>query len=153
MAGREGLIDTAVKARLGISRGSLSRHWRTARSPTIALCRNAGGSIVQFLFGEDGMDACSIEQQFFPTMPIDSYSAIAVEYLLTSGDLDSSRRTHDRKALQILTKQLSGDTAKRLGSLRHPHRDKQRLVDSKACKDSRRIHIAIAYDRILACCF
>jgi hypothetical protein len=35
------------------------------------------------------MDACSIEQQFFPTMPIDSYSAIAVEYL-TSGDLDSS---------------------------------------------------------------
>jgi hypothetical protein len=25
------------------------------------------------------MDACSIEQQFFPTMPIDSYSAIAVD--------------------------------------------------------------------------
>jgi hypothetical protein len=34
------------------------------------------------------MDACSIEQQFFPTMPIDSYIAIVVEYLLT-GDLDS----------------------------------------------------------------
>jgi DNA-directed RNA polymerase beta' subunit len=66
MAGREGLIDTAVKRRDWVYpeeayQGTGGRKVAYDRS-----VRNAGGSIVQFLFGEDGMDACSIEQQFFP---------------------------------------------------------------------------------------
>jgi DNA-directed RNA polymerase beta' subunit len=70
MAGREGLIDTAVKTSGDwyIQR-KLIKALEDARSPTIALCEMRIHRTVPF--GEDGMDACSIEQQFFP--PHDAY--------------------------------------------------------------------------------
>jgi hypothetical protein len=33
--------------------------------------RNSLGSIIQFLYGEDGMDACFIEKQKLPTVKMD----------------------------------------------------------------------------------
>lgn len=47
--------------------------------------RNASGSIIQFLYGEDGMDATKIESQLIPYIEMD-YSELRKNYLFTEMD-------------------------------------------------------------------
>ncbi|KAF6257604.1 hypothetical protein COO60DRAFT_1622218 [Scenedesmus sp. NREL 46B-D3] len=64
MGGREGLIDTAVKTS---STGYIQRRLVKAMEDLIikydGTVRNSAGDVVQFLYGEDGMDAVRIEGQ------------------------------------------------------------------------------------------
>ncbi|MEW5320361.1 MAG: hypothetical protein WDW38_011438 [Sanguina aurantia] len=66
MGGREGLIDTAVKTS---STGYIQRRLVKAMEDLIVrydgTVRNGVGDVVQFLYGEDGMDAVRIEGQMF----------------------------------------------------------------------------------------
>ncbi|KDQ17519.1 hypothetical protein BOTBODRAFT_29699 [Botryobasidium botryosum FD-172 SS1] len=68
MAGREGLIDTAVKT---AETGYIQRRLVKALED-VAVCydgtvRNSLGDIVQFIYGEDGMDGAYIEKQRIDT--------------------------------------------------------------------------------------
>ena len=64
MAGREGLIDTAVKtADTGYTQHKLVKCMEDVRVQYDATVRSQNGTIFQFIYGEDGMDAASIEQQ------------------------------------------------------------------------------------------
>lgn len=64
MGGREGLIDTAVKT---ASTGYIQRRLVKAMEDLMVrydgTVRNALGEVVQFLYGEDGMEGTSIESQ------------------------------------------------------------------------------------------
>lgn len=64
MGGREGLIDTAVKTSTsGYIQRKLIKALEDARISTDYTVRNANGTIVQFLYGEDGFDGAKIEKQ------------------------------------------------------------------------------------------
>nr|XP_023014677.1 DNA-directed RNA polymerase I subunit RPA1 isoform X1 [Leptinotarsa decemlineata] len=57
MAGREGLIDTAVKtSRSGYLQRCLIKHLEGLRVHYDMTVRNSDASVIQFLYGEDGMD-------------------------------------------------------------------------------------------------
>ncbi|XP_060534610.1 DNA-directed RNA polymerase I subunit RPA1 isoform X2 [Cylas formicarius] len=57
MAGREGLIDTAVKtSRSGYLQRCLIKHLEGLRVGYDLTVRNSDQSVIQFLYGEDGMD-------------------------------------------------------------------------------------------------
>ena len=62
MGGREGLIDTAVKT---AETGYIQRRLVKAMEDIIVkydgTVRNAGGEVLEFLYGEDGMDAVALE--------------------------------------------------------------------------------------------
>eukprot|EP00808_Paulinella_micropora_P011550 g43657.t1 len=64
MGGREGLVDTAVKT---AQTGYISRRLVKAMEDCMihydSTVRNCMGEIVQFLYGEDGMDGCYTEKQ------------------------------------------------------------------------------------------
>lgn len=64
MGGREGLIDTAVKT---ANSGYIQRRLVKALEDLIIhydnTVRSCTGSVVQFLYGEDGMDGVAIERQ------------------------------------------------------------------------------------------
>jgi DNA-directed RNA polymerase II subunit RPB1 len=64
MGGREGLIDTAVKT---ANSGYIQRRLVKALEDLIIhydnTVRSCTGSVVQFLYGEDGMDGAAIEKQ------------------------------------------------------------------------------------------
>ena len=64
MAGREGLIDTAVKT---AETGYIQRRLVKAMEDIIVkydgTVRNSLGDVVQFIYGEDGLDGAHIEQQ------------------------------------------------------------------------------------------
>lgn len=57
MAGREGLVDTAVKtSRSGYLQRCLVKHLEELRVHYDMTVRDSGSNIVQFLYGEDGLD-------------------------------------------------------------------------------------------------
>ena len=64
MGGREGLIDTAVKtADTGYLQRKLIKAMEDLKVSSDLSVRNASGNILQFLYGEDGMDYNKIETQ------------------------------------------------------------------------------------------
>lgn len=64
MAGREGLIDTAVKtAETGYIQRRLVKALEDLSAGYDGTVRNSLGDIIQFLYGEDGLDAMCIEKQ------------------------------------------------------------------------------------------
>ena len=73
MGGREGLIDTAVKtSETGYIQRRLVKAMEDAKIYYDNTVRNAGGSIIQFIYGEDGMDGCKIENQYLSYIDMDS---------------------------------------------------------------------------------
>ncbi|KAH8597475.1 putative DNA-directed RNA polymerase II subunit rpb1 [Bisporella sp. PMI_857] len=64
MAGREGLIDTAVKtAETGYIQRRLVKALEDVMAKYDGTIRNSLGDIVQFVYGEDGLDGVHIEKQ------------------------------------------------------------------------------------------
>ena len=64
MGGREGLIDTAVKtSETGYIQRKLVKAMEDAKVNPDLSVRNANGNIIQFLYGEDGMDYIKIVNQ------------------------------------------------------------------------------------------
>ena len=69
MGGREGIIDTAVKtSKTGYIQRRLIKSMEDLMVHYDGTVRNSRGQIVQFLYGEDGMDARWIEDQVIPTL-------------------------------------------------------------------------------------
>lgn len=64
MGGREGLIDTAVKtSETGYIQRKLVKAMEDFKIHHDGTVRNAAGTIIQFLYGEDGMDPIRVERQ------------------------------------------------------------------------------------------
>ncbi|KAI6356945.1 hypothetical protein MCOR25_007789 [Pyricularia grisea] len=64
MAGREGLIDTAVKtAETGYIQRRLVKALEDVAAKYDGTVRNSLGDIIQFIYGEDGLDGMAIEKQ------------------------------------------------------------------------------------------
>ena len=69
MGGREGLIDTAVKtAETGYIQRRLVKAMEDLKVGYDGTVRNSTGDVVQFLYGEDGMDGAAMEKQSFDIM-------------------------------------------------------------------------------------
>lgn len=82
MAGREGLIDTAVKtAETGYIQRRLVKALEDLSARYDGTVRNSLGDTIQFLYGEDGLDAMCIEKQRMTILNI-SDSAFEKKYRL-----------------------------------------------------------------------
>jgi len=69
MAGREGLIDTAVKtAETGYIQRRLVKALEDVMVKYDGTVRNSMGDIVEFIYGEDGLDGAHIEKQSIDTI-------------------------------------------------------------------------------------
>ena len=86
MGGREGLIDTAVKtSETGYIQRKLVKGMEDIRIESDYTVRNADGFIIQFLYGEDGIDPIKIEKQEILTIMMD-YKTIESKYKLLISD-------------------------------------------------------------------
>ena len=99
MGGREGLIDTAVKtSETGYIQRKLVKCMEDLHVRSDYTIRTANGHIVQFLYGEDGVDATKIEQESLITVDMD-FENINDKYNLDINDnwniyLDSQTYTN-----------------------------------------------------------
>lgn len=90
MGGRVGLIDTAVRtSESGYISRKLVKAMEDCKVATDGTVRNSLGQIVQFMYGEDGMDTTSIEKQKLFHLNFD-HERMADEFLIVPGDLDGS---------------------------------------------------------------
>eukprot|EP00816_Leptocylindrus_hargravesii_P004270 CAMPEP_0196809198 /NCGR_PEP_ID=MMETSP1362-20130617/9154_1 /TAXON_ID=163516 /ORGANISM="Leptocylindrus danicus, Strain CCMP1856" /LENGTH=1770 /DNA_ID=CAMNT_0042183805 /DNA_START=2209 /DNA_END=7521 /DNA_ORIENTATION=+ len=86
MGGREGLIDTACKtAETGYIQRRLVKAMETVMAKYDGTLRTSNGQIVQFLYGEDGMDAVWIESQYFDSLTL-AKDAFNDRYMLNTQD-------------------------------------------------------------------
>ncbi|ANB15624.1 DNA-directed RNA polymerase II core subunit RPO21 [Sugiyamaella lignohabitans] len=70
MAGREGLIDTAVKtAETGYIQRRLVKALEDIMVQYDGTTRNSLGDVIQFIYGEDGLDGTQVEKQTIDTIP------------------------------------------------------------------------------------
>ncbi|CAK0878373.1 unnamed protein product [Prorocentrum cordatum] len=75
MGGREGVIDTACKtSETGYIQRRLVKSMETLRCHYDGTSRNGANDIIQFLYGEDGMDGVLIEDQTLEIMTYDNQS-------------------------------------------------------------------------------
>ena len=73
MAGREGLIDTAVKtAETGYIQRRLVKALEDVQVCYDGTVRNSLGDLIQFIYGEDGMDGAFIERQNIETFALNN---------------------------------------------------------------------------------
>lgn len=86
MGGREGLIDTAVKtSETGYIQRKLIKSMEDCKISYDLTVRNANGSIIQFLYGEDGMNAIKLESQKLPFIEM-TQQQLEETYLLRLDD-------------------------------------------------------------------
>jgi DNA-directed RNA polymerase II subunit RPB1 len=69
MGGREGLIDTAVKtSETGYIQRRLVKAMEDSKIYYDNTVRTADGTIIQYIYGEDGMDGCKVEVQIIDSI-------------------------------------------------------------------------------------
>ena len=87
-AGREGLIDTAVKTSdTGYIQRRLMKSMEDQHVEHDGTVRNVTGSIIQFSYGEDGVDTVAVESQTCE-LALMTLENIYREYALTPGDVN-----------------------------------------------------------------
>ena len=88
MGGREGLIDTAVKtSETGYIQRRLVKAMEDCKIYYDQTVRNATGTIIQFLYGEDGMDGSKIERQHIPTIDMNLFQLDAMYHMRQEDNL------------------------------------------------------------------
>lgn len=101
MGGREGLIDTAVNtSETGYIQRKLVKAMEDCKVNYDMTVRNAAGVVIQYLYGEDGMDACKIESQTIPYIDMD-LDAIKATYGLVDGYKDFKMFVNDEIFKQL----------------------------------------------------
>ena len=89
MAGREGLIDTAVKtSETGYIQRRLVKSMEDLEICLDFTVRDSRNNIVQFLYGEDGMESTKIEKQFINTINM-NYKQIEDNYRFIDEDFSN----------------------------------------------------------------
>ena len=105
MAGRIGLIDTAVKtSETGYIQRRLVKSMEDCKINHDGTVRNAAGYIVQFLYGHDGADPAKLELQFVPYLSRDADDAFMRNKYLVSNARELSPYMEDGtyRALEAL---------------------------------------------------
>ena len=103
MGGREGLIDTACKtAETGYIQRRLVKAMETVMARYDGTLRTSKGQVIQFLYGEDGMDAVWIEKQNFESLTLNK-KQFEKKYLL---DTSSEKFGFDDIGLPFLDAEI-----------------------------------------------
>mgnify|MGYP001314247726 CR=1 FL=1 len=147
MGGREGLIDTAVKtSETGYLQRRLIKSMEDCKINYDLTVRNATGSIVQFLYGEDGINANKLENHGLPFIGMEP-SELQETYLLKENDI--IKNIFQKKVFEQTIK--SKETFDRcLKHYKEILEDRHYLITEVfKCKDESRVLYPISIKRII----
>ena len=145
MGGREGLIDTAVKtSETGYIQRRLVKAMEDSKIHYDNTVRTAVGSIIQYIYGEDGMDGCKIEVQVVNTIEKETLE-IDREYHLKSSDNAAIHMTSE--AFKSITKETYEMCTKHFEEMLD---DKHFLISNVFNGEKKKvINYPIPFDRIV----
>ena len=129
MSGREGLIDTAVKtSETGYIQRRMIKALEDMKVTTDGSVRNAANKIVQFVYGDDGMNAAFIEKLKVLTI-FKKYGEMIKEYKFSSSE-DWSEFMQEFLADQLKWEDLEADKKEEFDDAMEAH-FQQLLSDQK----------------------
>lgn len=129
MGGREGLIDTACKtAETGYIQRRLVKAMETVMARYDGTLRTSGGQVVQFLYGEDGMDAVWIERQDFDSLTL-TKTEFEARYVF---DTTSPDFGHDDQGMPFLEAEVIEDCRREPEIQREMDREAELLREDQA---------------------
>ena len=118
IAGREGLIDTAVRtSETGYTQRQLIKALEDAQVMHDLTVRGSSRAIVQFLSGDDGMDPSYVEVQTVPQLAADTPAQLMARHLLTEADAAELRLCVTPEALKRQPADWADRCAKRFERL------------------------------------
>jgi DNA-directed RNA polymerase II subunit RPB1 len=133
MGGREGLIDTAIKtAETGYIQRRLVKALEDVKVEYDGTVRNASGDILQFVYGEDGMDASFMENQTLHGNRLDD-GAFEDKYRV---DVLDARARFPAGALQVGIDVSSADLQEKLDEEWNRLVEDRRLLRTFIMKDN-----------------
>jgi len=101
MGGREGLIDTAVKtSETGYIQRRLVKAMEDCKIYYDQTVRNASGNIVQFIYGEDGMEGTKIENQSYPILETSSIEMDRMYFMRSDDKVEKYLTKEAKKTLK-----------------------------------------------------
>jgi DNA-directed RNA polymerase II subunit RPB1 len=149
MAGRIGLIDTAVKtSQTGYAQRRIVKSMEDILVTYDGTVRNHMGKIVQFRYGEDGFDSCKVENQTIPLV------SMSVEDIYMRYDLLQDNSTKD-----IFTKETKTRMGKQKAELREKCQKyiermitmREELVDKIFLgKNDNQVRLPVSFTNIIA---
>lgn len=114
MGGREGLIDTAVKtAETGYIQRRLVKALEDVMVKYDGTVRNGIGSVIEFYYGEDGMDATFIEKQEFDSLRL-SYAQFEQKYKMDMSTMKYTLSSEKLVTPEILQEMLTDENMQSL---------------------------------------
>ena len=118
IAGREGLIDTAVRtSETGYTQRQLIKALEDAQVMHDLTVRGSSRAIVQFLAGDDGMDPAFVEVQTVPQLAASTPAELMARHLLTAADAAELRLCVTPEALKRQPADWADRCAKRVEQL------------------------------------
>lgn len=152
MAGREGLIDTAVKtSETGYIQRRLVKAMEDCKVHHDMTVRNANNQVVQFIYGDDAIDACKLEKQY-------------LSYLKSNYSINELKNDFLIEGVKSLKPYINNEVFKEMNQHATKKKLNEQLVDyfnqiiedrefviSKILhyKDEHTILYAIAFDRLI----
>ena len=113
MAGRIGLIDTAVKtSQTGYAQRRIIKSMEDILVTYDGTIRNHMGKIVQFTYGENGFDSCKVENQMIPLVEM------SVEDIYMRYDLVFDSSVSGKNQSVIFTKETKTKMSRQMKSLK-----------------------------------
>lgn len=148
MGGREGLIDTAVgTSETGYIQRKLVKAMEDCKVNFDGSVRNASGAIVQFLYGEDGMDGNKVESQVIP------YFDMEIEKMLHNYQFTEDLKSEEIFMDSKLVAALKSDKAWRDTHNKHVQQlleDKEYLiVKVLKCRNESSVMYPVSFMRII----
>jgi DNA-directed RNA polymerase II subunit RPB1 len=106
MGGREGLIDTAVKTSdTGYLQRRLVKAMEDCKIYNDQTVRNASGNIIQFIYGEDGLEGTKIEQQTYPILEMAAFETETQYHLRPEDELERYLTDEGKETLKQKSEQ------------------------------------------------
>ena len=155
MAGREGLIDTAVKtARSGYLQRKLIKATEDLKVQHDYTVRNSNGDIVQFLYGDDGFNSIHLENMTFKNIFLISQADLDSLILLKSDDDWKSYLTAGilevlRKTSKVVSQRFKEYNDYVMGKLTGLHETYKKYLKAGKGLDSIKLYFPINFDRII----
>ena len=152
MGGRVGLIDTAVKtSQTGYIQRRLVKGLEDLKVEYDMTVRNNKNKIIQYTYGDDGIDPVKVESQVLPLVSM-SVEEIYAHYQMPSDNTKDAIFTtsYTKPALRRLKKQISDTNKRCMDMINMMIESRERVIEYVfKMRDSKNINVPVAFQHLI----
>lgn len=145
MGGRVGLIDTAVKtSQTGYIQRRLIKGLEDLKTEYDMTVRNNKGKIIQFAYGDDGIDPTHVESQAFPLVTMGMKDVYDRFYVPTD------KAPYTKAAMERMTKQKDDLAAKTKSLIEEMNTQRKVIIEQVfGMRENNKVHVPVGFQFLI----